>query len=95
MRYTHFGRTGQLLHVPVPAPAPSQPKPGHWRIAPGAKPKPLRKSTATATVYLPANVQGVATNFRSKQRLPRKHLRALVAAGALPASALPSRGGRK
>lgn len=39
MRYTYFGTRGQELDVAVPMPARHTPKPGHWRIAPGAKPK--------------------------------------------------------
>lgn len=80
-------------HQWLPNPGKVPPKHGHWRITPGAKPKPHRHTKAGKAhtgPYLPANVQGVATALRSKRRMPRAEIRALIAAGKLPPQAMPS-----
>jgi hypothetical protein len=71
------------------------PKPGHWRLTAGAKHRPQPIKGTQSGPYLPANMVGVATDFRSKRRPTRAELRAAIAAGTLPASAMPTRGGKR
>lgn len=86
MHYTYDDVSG-TLH---PAPRPPLPKPGHWRIKPGAKPKPLRKSCAQAVNYLPANVQGVGTDINTVGASVRKRVRQAVADGLIRREDAPS-----
>jgi hypothetical protein len=78
----------------VPDAGNRAPKPGNWRLSAGAKHKAMPIKGTQSGPYLPANMVGVATDFRSKRRPTRAELRELIAAGVLPAEAMPKRGGR-
>jgi hypothetical protein len=71
-----------------------QPKPGNWRTSAGARMRPMPIKGTQSGPYLPANMHGVATDFRSKRRPTRAELRAAIAAGTLPPEAMPARGGK-
>lgn len=65
------------------------------QIAPRVRGKQKPKPKGEAKPAFPANMYGVACEFRSKRRPTRAELRALIAIGALPPEAMPSRGGKK
>lgn len=89
--YTYDERSGTLL----PDPARHKPKPGHWRVTPRGKMRAPHGETVLAGPVWKSNMDGVATDFRSKRRPTRAELRMRIAAGDLPASAMPKRGGKR